>query len=222
MSDKETLGLIALTIPVVLAHPTLHEPRAFGAKGKETGEKKYSGNFVFASDNPDLAACKALAVQVAKAEWPGRDLKELAWPFSNGTKLADARKAKGKDDGEFQRGKVVIAARSKFPPALSGLEGNPKKLVEYDTEELRAASKSKFYFGVECLAEFHFKAYKGVGKNPDGVTCYLQQVLQTGKGERLAKGGDARSAFKGYLGNVSEVDPTAGGEATEVGDEMPF
>jgi hypothetical protein len=220
MSDKETLGLISLSIPVVLAHPTLHEPRAFGAKGKETGEKKYSGNFVFEPDSADLKACKAIAVQVAKAEWPGRDLKELAWPFSNGTKLADARKAKGKDDGEFQRGKIVIAARSKYPPALSGIENG--KLVEYDNDASRVASKSKFYFGVQCLAELHFKAYKGVGKNPDGVTCYLQQVLQTGKGDRLAKQGDAKSAFSGYLGNLSTVDPTEGGAAPDVGDEIPF
>src|ERR1039458_9449386 len=101
-------NVMALSEPVVLAHPNLHTPRAFGPKGKESGTPKYSGNLVMKPDSKDLAGMKGIAVRVAKEEWPGRALAELKFPFSNGTKLADKRKAEcekanKKPDGEFQR-----------------------------------------------------------------------------------------------------------------------
>lgn len=206
----------ALTIPVVMTHPALFVPRAFGKKGKETGEPKYSSNFLFDPANTDLVAMKGLAAKVAKARWPGRALSELKFPFSNGDKVADKRKEKsGKDDGDFNRGKVVIAARSKFQPALSGVENG--KVVDY-TEDTIAPAKKKFFFGAEVLAEFNFVPYDGVGNNPDGVTAYLNKVFATGKGTRIAGQTSAAETFKGYVGSASVEDPTK----APMDDEIPF
>lgn len=207
MSDKYE-GVFNLTAPVVMSHPNLFEARAFGKKGKENGEPKYSANYVFDPDHPDLKPMKELAAKIAKARWPGREFNTLKFPFSAGTKLADKRKEKsGKDDGDFQRGKVVIAARSKYQPKLSGIENG--KVVDYEGDAI-IKNKGKFYFGVETLAQFNFQPYDGVGSNPDGITVYLNMVFTTNKGKKLSTGGQSASeVFKGYAGKATTEDPGA-------------
>lgn len=216
MSDTKTEGRVSLTIPVILAHPSLFEPKQFKKNGKPNGEPKFSGNFVFAPDNADLKRMKTIAAQVARAKWPTRDLKELKFPFSNGDKLADARKAKsGKDDGAYQRGKVVMSSRSKYRPRLSVVDSG--RIVDLEDDALIAKFKSKFFFGAETLAEFNFVVFEG-GNGPDGVTAYLNQVLATGKGTKIAGGASGSETFKGYIGSASAEDPTGG----ELDDEIPF
>lgn len=216
MADNESSpSSYSLTVPVPLTFPNLITPKAFGARGKETGEPKFSANFEFAPDSADLKGMKAVAAAVAKAKWPGRSLKELAFPFSNGDKLADDAKA-NKKDREFYRGKIVLAARSKYEPKLAGFEnGQP---VDYQGDARKAAA-GKFYPGVEVLAQFNFVAYKGVGKNPDGVTAYLQFVFTTGKGERRSTGQTAAEVFKSYIGTASQENPFS--VPADDGDEIP-
>lgn len=200
MSEHSTYNL---TAPVIMTFPNLHEPKAFGPKGKETGEKKFSANFIFEPTSKDVIAMKALAKQVAAAKWPGRDLAELCFPFTDGTKLADNAKA-NKKNAEFNRGNIVLAARSQFAPRLSGIENGVA--VDYEGDA-RTAAKGKFYAGVQVLAQFNFVAYKGVGRNPDGVTAYLNMVFTTGKGERIGGGAPAAQVFSAYMGQASNADP---------------
>lgn len=215
MSDK-TESRFALTMPVVMAHPHLFEAQSFQRDGKAKGEPKFGTNLVFPNDSTDLKAIKTLAAQVARAKWPTRAFTEIKWPFSSGDKLADARKAKaGKDDGAYQRGHVVINAKSKYRPKLGVIEGG--RIIDLETEEQIAKFKARFYFGALVFAELNLVAYDG-GSNPDGVTAYLNQVLSTGKGEKLASGGSSTSeTFKAYIGSVSGADPTQG-----LDDEIPF
>lgn len=220
MSDTvKTDGLYAFTTPAIMIHPTLFEPKKFKSKGKESGEPKYGANFVMERDSADLAAMKTLAAKIARAKWPDVDFKTLHFPFASGDKLADARKAKGKSDGEFQRGKVILVSRSKFKPRLSGKENGA--VVDYDGDaELRA--KGKFFFGAEALAQVNFVAYDKVGANPPGVAAYLNLVYVNGKGTRLGGGAPAAEVFKGYMGSVTDEDPTAGASPGELDDEIPF
>lgn len=219
MSDSKTDGLFSLTAPVVMTFPNLFTARAFGPKGKERGEPKYSANFIFKPDHVDLKALKELAVKIARAKWPGVELATLKFPFTDGTKLADKRKEKkGKDDATFYRGNVIVAARSKFPPALAGIENG--RLVDY-IDAARTAAAPKFFSGAEVLAQFNFVAYDGVDEGArNGVTAYLNSVLATGKGTRLAGERSAAETFKGYVGHASTEDPTAGN--TDLDDEIPF
>lgn len=218
---EQQIGIYNLTAPALMAHPSLFVAKKFGQKGKETGEPKYGASFVFEPEHPDLKPMKSLAASLAKAKWPGRDLKELAFTFKNGTALADKRKAKlGKDDGDFQRGRVVMPARSKYAPRLAMIANGKMVDLEPETPQFMAA-KGKFFFGAEALAQFNFVAYDGVGNNPDGVTCYLNMVLITGKGARIAGGASAADVFKGYVGSASEEDPTAG-SLGGLDDEIPF
>jgi len=216
-------NLFNLTMPVVMAHPNLAEARAFKAKGKETGEAKYGAQFVFTPDSEDLKTMKALAVEVAKKQWPGRDIaKDLRennfkFPFSDGNKIAEKRKNKsGKDDADYARGKTVIAARSKYRPNLAILENG--KLVDLTEENQVATHKGKFYFGVEVLAQFNFQPYEG-GNGPDGICAYLNMVVSTNRGKKIAGGGSvsASATFSGYVGRATDTDPT-GGEPMENAD----
>lgn len=211
--NEKVDGLFNLTKPVIMSHPNLFEARAFGKKGKESGTPKFSANLVFPPDSEDLKGLKALAVKQARAKWPGRDLKELKFPFVNGNNLADKRKADGKEDGEFNRGQVIVAGRSKFEPRLAGIENG--KVTDYE-DAARVAAKGKFYFGVEVLAQLNIVPYDGVGSNPDGVTCYVNMILSTGKGKRLGGGQSAAEAFKGYMGSSSHEDPTGGAGLDDV------
>lgn len=228
-------SIFNLTVPVVLSHPHLLEAVKFkGKNGKETGEPKYSGSFVFPQDNPDLSGLKALALSVAKAKWPGRDVvadakaREFAFPFSNGDVLIQKRikalKDKNKEytgDADFQKGATILKSSSKFQPRLSIVENG--KVIDL-TDETIKVHKNKFYFGVFALAQFNFVGYDGVGQNPDGVTAYLNMVLSLNRGEKLTSGGpSAAEVFAGYAGNLSAEDPTTGLPAgDDLNDDIPF
>ncbi len=214
MAQDKNVGIYTLTKPALLSHPNLFTAKAIGPKGKESGTPKFSANIVLDADHPDFKPLQELAATIAKARWPGRPFKDesdptrnLKFPFVSGTKLADKRKAVGKEDGEFQRGKIVIPARSKYEPKLSALEGG--KVVEYEGDA-RKLHASKFFFGAECLVQLNLVAYEGIGSNPDGVTAYLNMIFVTGKGKKLGGGTTAAEAFKGYVGTVSNEDPTGG------------
>lgn len=213
--SEQNEGVFSLSEPQTLTFPNLLEAKAVQVKGKPSGEPKYSSNFEFEPASADLAAAKAKAVAVARAKWPGRDLKELSFPFTDGNKLADKAKAKDKDR-EFSRGKVVVTARSKYQPRLSVVEGG--KIVDLEGDAIKARSRV-FYSGVQALAQFNFVAYDGVGANPDGVTAYLNMVVSLNKGKKLAGGASASEVFKGYIGTASNEDPTAG---DGLDDEIPF
>jgi len=92
------------------------------------------------------------------------------------------------------------------------------RIVEYETDVAKAAARSKFYFGVDALALFSFSSHE-VGSNKPGVNAYLNMVLTTGKGERIAGGKSAAEVFKGYQGSYSAEDPTGG---LDVEDNLPF
>lgn len=213
--------VFVLNIPTTLTFPNLLEAKAVEIKGKPSGEPKFSANFEFAADHQELKALKDALVRVAKARWPGRALSELAFPISDGTKLADKAKAKSPPkDREFSRGKAVLISRSKFQPKMSIISNG--KLIELEDEAAVKANIRHFYSGVQAIAQFALQAYDGVGNNPDGVTAYLDMVLSTCKGEKLTGSGQsAAEVFKGYVGVNSTVDPTAGTTA-DLDDEIPF
>lgn len=229
MTEDKTDGIFSLTQPVIMAFPQLFEAKAFKENGKEKGEPKYSANLVFPADSEDLKNLKTLAASLARAKWPdkqfylttqeGIKIPQIIFPFTSGDTLADIRKKKGKDDGEYMRGKVIIAARSKYEPRLSYIEG--KRIVECEGEVAKLAAKGKFYPGVEVLAQLNLVPYEAVGANgKPGVTAYLNMVLSTGKGARISGGQTASEAFKGYIGQHSAEDPTAPGVGQGIDEIM--
>ena len=233
MAQDENLGLFTLTKPVVSAHPTLITPKQFEKDGKPQGEAKYGLRLLFDLESDDLFELAKVSVRVARAKWPGLDVKaaiakakegdragfiaelinmgrDFHFPFASGDALANKRKAKsGKDDGDFQRGMIVVAGRSKYRPKLGILEKG--RLTDLADDAAIMAAKEKFYFGVKVLAQLNLVGYEG-GTGPDGVTAYLQSVLSTNTGPKLSSGGaSVAETFKAYVGSVSAEDPTGGG-----------
>ena len=228
---KTTEGIYNLTQPVIMSFPQLLEPKAFTENGKAKGQPKFSANLNFDINSEDLKAIKTLAAKLARAKWPdkpffvtttdGVKIPEVIFPFASGDKLADIRKQKGKDDGEYMRGKVVLSARSKFEPRLSYIENG--KIIDLESEMAKQANKGKFYPGVEVLAQLNLSPYEGVGATgKPGVTAYLNMVLSTGKGARISGGQTASEAFKGYVGAVSAENPMAPGAGADMSDDIPF
>jgi hypothetical protein len=210
-------GTVSLTAPATLTFPNLDEARAVKNKaGKPSGDPKFSVNLELGDDHPDLARLKAEAVKVAKAKWPGVDVKTLKFPFTSGTALADKAQAKGKDR-EFSRGLAVLTARSKYQPRLSVVKGGAA--VDIDGDD-KAQVKKLFYSGCQVLAQVNFQAYDAVNEDgKDGVTAYINMVLSLNKGTRLTGGQSAAEVFKSYIGTATDEDPTAG---DDLDDEIPF
>lgn len=218
-NTERTEGIYNLTQPVVMSFPHVLEPKVFTENGRPKGEPKYSASFNFPADSEDLKALKALAAKLAREKFPdkpffvttteGVKIPQIFFPFSSGDKLAEARKTKGKNDGEYMVGKVIMVARSKYEPRLSYVEKG--KIIDCEGEMAKQAAKNKFYNGVEVLAQFNLVPYDAVGSTGlPGVAVYLNMVLSTGKGARLSGGQSASEAFKGYVGSVSAEDPTGG------------
>lgn len=209
MSEQEVKeGRYAFTRPQTITFPNLDEPRAIkNKKGKEVGDPKYSANVEMEPGSDDEKAMKAEAAKVARAKWPGVDLKTVRVPWESGDKVADKAKAKDKNR-EFSRGKTVLTARSKYQPKLSQVANG--KIVDVDGEN-KAIVKKVFYHGVHGLVQVTFSAYEQEDANGDevkGVNAYLDMVLSLNKGERLAGGPSAAEVFKGYIGQQTDEDPT--------------
>lgn len=211
-----TDGIFKFMDPAIIAFPeSIFKPKAFMKDGKAVGEEKYEGNLLF-KDADELKAMKKHAVAVAKAKWGNVDLKSIKFPFRSGDKAADKRKMEiaggaKKPDGEFQRGKVTIVAKSKFQPQLSAVEGD--RIVEY-TDATMAVAKAKFFFGAEVIGELNFVAVEVSGNK--SVAVYLNALMATGKGTKIGGRQAAADRFKGYRGTVSAEDPTGG----ELEDEL--
>ena len=220
MSDEQT-GIFDMTAATPMLWPNLHEPKAYQENGKDKGEKKYGATFIFGADHPDMKAIKDKAIAVARARWPGVELKTVSWPFTSGNDYATKREAAGKKDGDRFKGKALLKARSIYEPRLCGVENGG--LTDYEGDA-RLKSKPKFYSGVGALAEFNFVAVEvksrvnGVEVANKFVTAYLNMVFTTNKGERVGGGRSAAETFKGYAGQATVEDPTKGA----VDDEIPF
>lgn len=212
-------GWFVLTRPARLTFPKgLMEARQFEGKG----DFKYQSRIFLDADHPDLPGVKETIKRVANEARPGIDINAFNKPLKNGDKEADKVKAKKgakyKNEGEYQRGKVVIGSRSKFEPNLSVLLPN-KQIVKLTTAELKSQYRDKFYFGANVIVEFNFVWYKEIkeGDKP-GVTAYIQKVMAVEGGERIGGGRSEEDAFSGYLGHVSSASPL--GETSD--DDIPF
>ena len=230
MTDKDPgLGIYELTEPSTLTYRSLIEPRKFKRGGKEQGDPKFDGTFLFDPKSVDLAGLKAAAISVAKAQWPGRSLKELAFPFKNGDERIAKSKAKLTEGKELkpiqlaEAGQVVLTARSKFRPGLGGIENG--KAVDYESDDAVKKAASKFYSGVKVYATFKFVAYNAVRDgDKDGVNCYLNEVFTLApKGEKIPGTGSNSAAerFSKYVGSTTNFDPTTGDDGGD-DDDIPM
>lgn len=219
------------------SHANIVEPKAFEKGGVKKGDPKYSALFIIEPENPDLARLKAEATAMLKAKANGKTIRarrltqeevdagtfvEVNVPWKSGDKEADRLKAKNNGDdskGSIYRGQVLLKASSKYQPALSAIEGG--KIVDFVTDEAKAvAGKKYFYSGAYLVPGFGLHWYKGDEGKPDGVSLYFNAALFAKHGPRLGgRTHNAAEAFKGYIGNISQEDPTGGAASEDLGDD---
>ena len=200
MSAQPKTPNIVVTPEFRMVFPNLFVPRAFKRNGKEAGEVKYGLTMLF--DPKTIEPLKSAVKHVIAEKWPGRDPKTLKLPFTGGDAQA-AKSAANKKDGDFFKGTVVVKASSKFKPGVVDAQSEP------------ILDPGRIYSGCYGHAELNFVAYDAVGAGgQDGVTAYVNFVLKTRDGDRIA-GKDAKTVFAGITG--ATVDDTAG-----LDDDIPF
>lgn len=230
----------------VASYADIMEPRAFQKNGQKKGDPKYATTFVIDPtpvlknvngkdvNMSDLAQLQRAVTALLQSKAPGKKIRarrltqeevdagdcvEVQVPWKDGTKFADAEKAKGKD-AEYARGKVLLKASSKYQPALAAIVNG--KIVEFTTDESKAEAKKYFYSGAHLVPSVGLHWYKGDEGKPDGVSLYFNGVLFAKHGSRLGgRQQNASETFKGYIGSISNEDPT-GGASDELDDEIPF
>lgn len=190
-----------------LVFPQLFEPKPIKRNGKEVGDPIYSCSFLFAPEQ--IEDLKKKALDVARAKWGGRNFNDevkagtFKLPFSTGAKEKAKADAKGKD-GLFYEGTIVLKTKSKYRPGV------------VDDKKQEIIDPNKVYSGCYGYAEVNFVAYEGVSGGSDGVTAYLNFVLKSRDGDRLA-GRTAADVFSGIEGGSSDYNPVEAGD-----DEIPF
>jgi Protein of unknown function (DUF2815) len=192
-----------------LNFPFLFTPRAYTHNGKAVGKVRYDASFELDANNPDIEAMKVKALAAARTEFPNLDIvKEyregrFQMPWSAGDKLADKAQEAGKKR-EYSRGRIVLIARSDFPPALSVIENGRK--VDY-FGPARPNAEAAFYPGVKVWFGVTFTGYAVDGKR--GVAAYLDWIISSKTGTRLAGGSRSEAeVYGGYAGVLSSEDPT--------------
>lgn len=111
----------------------------------------------------------------------------------------------------------ILTASSQFDVELARLDAG--KIIDISAEaHARAqAGKDYFYPGAYVVPALAFKGFRRKSLDAkDGCTAYLQNVLFTSKGERIAGGAapsnnDVFGAYAGY----SDFDPTANAPSNE-------
>ena len=216
-----------LTMPVAISYPNLFKPKAFKGKNGQSGEPKYGAEFLFDTESADLKGIKTLVVRIAKAAWPdrqffvtttdGQKIKQIGTPWKSGNEKNEEAKKKGKTEQEHYKGKVILRASSKNQPVLGYIQPNGQK-VFLETDTAIQLAKKHFDAGIEVYANFNFAIYEKGESGIPGITAYLNGVLSTTKGTRLAKGRSPDQMFRGYAGSVSGEDPTAPGGDDNIDD----
>lgn len=213
MADKiPTENYYTMSRPTLVSFPNLIKARKVKINGKETGKEKFSINFEFPADHPDLPHIKALLIRVAKEAWGS--IEGVHFPISSGEAAADKAKKDGKER-EWSRGRAVLVSRSDFAPKLGAILN--KQLVAFVGDD-RSRAEPYFYTGVEAGGTISVQAQ--TTEQGKFVVAYLNEVVSLNKGDRLTGGGsvEQNDTFKGYVGLVSAEDPTGG---AGLDDEIP-
>lgn len=198
--------------------------RAF--KGKE-GSEKFGARFIMEPDAEDFKRLKAEITTLLQTKNPGKKLVprrltqeelevgnviEVHVPWNSGDAENKKFLAASKPEVEAYKGKIVLKTSSKYQPAMGVIQKGA--VVDLVTEEARAAAGKFFYSGAFLIPRevgLNYYPASSDGK-PAGVSLYLNVVIFHKDGEKIGGGGQrsAAEAFKGYLGKISEEDPTAG------------
>jgi hypothetical protein len=204
--------------------------------------------WIIEKDDPDLKEmveiARGLVEKVAaNRKQPLQGLvprKDYYWPFLSGeAHIENSRRSMERADKEWNDdyeqhcvGKVILrtSAQEIYPPilAIPVQKGSKIEFEQLDDPAARAAAEYKhFYRGMMALGKVSFQGYDFSAPSW-GVTCYVNEVIATGEGERI---GGARVDLGAYTykppvvaGAVTNFKPALGDEMRRrlQGDDLPW
>lgn len=215
---------------------------AFKKNGQAKGDPKYSATFIIDLTDPkqkfDFERLQQEVIGQLKLAYPGKKLvagraltqEELDAgavsvnvPWFKGDREAERLAQKGKaQDGEIYKGKMLVKTSSKYRPALDAIEN--KKVISFtDDAAIAAAEKKFFYSGAWFVPTFGLNIYPAKGNDNGGVSLYFNGLLFVKNDQRLGgRTHNPAEAYKGYLGSISQEDPTGGNAGNDLDDDIPF
>lgn len=196
----------------------------------------------------DLGKLQTEVARMLKAKHPGKKLVigrrmtqeeldsgtavEVNVPWQKGEKLVAAMKSKDGGPASDEKkadalkvyaGKVIIKGSSKYRPAIDAVEPGTGKILSFTNSDegvIKAQASKFFYSGAFFLPTFSLNYYDGDEGKPSGVSLYLNALLFTKHGERIGgRNHNPAEAYKGYLGKISQEDPTGGAAAEELSED---
>lgn len=140
----------------VISYPHLFIPRAVGRPGQQTGDPKFSANFILPADldNDDNAALQAAYQEAIAKQWPkGKPTGAFREPWKNGSEA-----------GQDFTGRLMFSASSKAdqPPAVYSQHGR-----------LPPDQQAQIFAG--CVVNVHVRMF-GYSNISSGVAFALNGV----------------------------------------------
>jgi hypothetical protein len=197
VADK--LGVYEFEAPVILYYSDLFVPKSYMENGVAKGAPKYKMQVIIHNNDPQLAALKALAVQVAAEggfENAGERFKldkkagGLSHPFTPGSKIIDAAAAKGKDVTKIR----ALLANTTIFRATSARQ--PRLYAPVAGLPVLTTDEKFFYTGALVLPVVYLNAFEGMG---GGVNAYVNDILAIPGGERLASEAKVPTTWAGKI-----------------------
>ena len=202
MTNEVEQELIRLN-KVRLSFPTLVTPKAFAAGQDE----KYSADFIFPADHPDMKKFKEEGIKLAMAKWGDeagpiiemiKQTKKLRC-FGKGSERINMKTGKVYD-GYNEEGAEYLSANSSDKPDLYGADG--QKLM----------NATRLYGG--CFVNAYVKPWIQNNKYGKAIRCDLVAIQFDSDGESFgAQRPDTEGLFQRVAGAPDVQDETAANAA---------
>lgn len=216
-TDQENLVVFAEPVVMVFSH--LFTAQVFDEKTRKfrdakEGEKGgYDSTFLFDAGSAELSNIKTIAARIVEAaafkDKEGVLIPRgmLQVPWETGEAYVARRKRESGDKftgGELFAGKVLLKSNTIYAPPLSLFSNG---LTKFQAES-RPMAEKYFYPGVRVVAEINLQPH-AVGSNMPGVKAYLNELISTNTGDRIAGGKPTEEKFSSFMGRMTSADPAA-------------
>ncbi len=226
MAKEDLKATFVLTAPVRVSMPQVLAPRTPDFGNGVLGKPSYSARLVFPADHPDLVPLKQLAAKILRVLDPTGDFKVLRpqrmvngkqtgdfwYAFKTGDELIREAKERAIKKNQVYKGYEDWMSGFVTLNAKTGADQPPQVEVAVNGRWQKvdpAIHKAMFYNGMEVYAGVTLSGSSNP-KGEYGVSCYLNGIGATGRGERTG-GGREDVVFPNIAGEVSQTDPTADG-----------
>lgn len=206
MPEKKDFGTqYKVMIPIPIAYPIFSQEQLDEARARGIKVDQWGGRLGFEVSDTRVAEIKKLMAAEAAKAFPNVKLSELRFPLASGAMLQKNGKNAWAGD------KLWLTIKKPLKKQDGSAVAAPLVKYRLDGQELQLRGKDlfdeKMYSGVLVACELTFKGTKGNGSTiKDGVTCYVNTLFTTGRGERIGGRGDIYGEVEGKVSDENPLD----------------